>query len=230
MNKEISRHRAQDSMKNCHARWSFAPLDTKGIPLPNVPFDERKGIIPSRDGRVIDPVSKFPVPRLYVAGWIKRGPSGVIGTNKPDATATVESMMADIEERVLPGLRVLLPKRSSPVSLGRVSRYVTFPDWQRIDKVEVANGQCAGKPQRNSQLFLQCSLRYRKTHNVIAFRHRYKRRCIFLIITFCFAFLHSPFLARAWGTRAHRSSLTSPPHSSPLKHNKKLLRSSTHDL
>ncbi len=124
----------------------FRSIGYKGIPLPNVPFDERKGIIPSRDGRVIDPVSKSPVPRLYVAGWIKRGPSGVIGTNKPDATATVESMMADMEERALPTL-CAAPEAILTLLARKSVRYVTFTDWQRIDKVEVANGQCAGKPR-----------------------------------------------------------------------------------
>ena len=124
----------------------FRSIGYKGIPLPNVPFDERKGIIPSRDGRVIDPVTKSPIPRLYVAGWIKRGPSGVIGTNKPDATATVESMMADMEERALPTL-CAAPEAILTLLARKSVRYVTFTDWQRIDKVEVANGQCAGKPR-----------------------------------------------------------------------------------
>jgi len=124
----------------------FRSIGYKGIPLPNVPFDKRKGVIPNRDGRVINPATNSPIPRLYVAGWIKRGPSGVIGTNKPDAAATVASMTIDMEEhRFLP---IWADPDSIPALLNRKGiRYVTFADWQRIDNVEVANGQPVGKPR-----------------------------------------------------------------------------------
>jgi ferredoxin/flavodoxin---NADP+ reductase len=124
----------------------FRSIGYKGIPLPNVPFDKRKGVIPNRDGRVIDLATNSPIPRLYVAGWIKRGPSGVIGTNKPDAAATVVSMTIDMEEhRFLP---IWADPDSIPALLTRKDiRYVTFADWQCIDNVEVANGQPVGKPR-----------------------------------------------------------------------------------
>ena len=75
----------------------FRAVGYRGQPLPGLPFDDRNGIIPHRDGRVIDPHTGAPLPRVYVAGWIKRGPSGVIGTNRPDAVATVRAMLADAE-------------------------------------------------------------------------------------------------------------------------------------
>jgi ferredoxin--NADP+ reductase len=63
--------------------------------LPDVPFHEKWGVILNEKGRVIDPESKQPCVGQYTAGWIKRGPSGVIGTNKPDAVETVNCMLED---------------------------------------------------------------------------------------------------------------------------------------
>src|SRR5262249_17308315 len=65
----------------------------QGVSLPGVPFDERRAVIPNEAGRV--------EPGIYTAGWIKRGPSGVIGTNKKDAVETVESLLADAEAGLL---------------------------------------------------------------------------------------------------------------------------------
>src|SRR5262249_45005236 len=67
----------------------------KGVPLPGVPFHESWSVILNDKGRVLDPETKEPVVGQYTAGWIKRGPTGVIGTNKPDAAETVASMMED---------------------------------------------------------------------------------------------------------------------------------------
>ncbi|MGH2625281.1 MAG: FAD-dependent oxidoreductase, partial [Anaerolineales bacterium] len=73
----------------------FRSVGYRGVPLPGVPFHEQWGVILNEKGRVLDPASKQPVTGLYAAGWIKRGPTGVIGTNKPDAGETVQQMLAD---------------------------------------------------------------------------------------------------------------------------------------
>ena len=75
---------------------AFRAIGYRGIPLPGVPFDERSAVIPNAGGRVLDPASGAPLPGEYVVGWIKRGPSGVIGTNKKDAQETVDAMLADL--------------------------------------------------------------------------------------------------------------------------------------
>jgi len=62
----------------------FRSVGYRGVPLPGVPFNERWGIIPNERGRVISPGTKTPIAGEYTAGWIKRGPSGIIGTTKPD--------------------------------------------------------------------------------------------------------------------------------------------------
>jgi ferredoxin--NADP+ reductase len=87
------------------------------------------------------------VPGEYVAGWIKRGPSGIIGTNKPDAVETVTAMLEDIEsggERVpeRPGLEAVTELLES-----RRVRYVTFEDWQKLDEAETMEGEKQGRPR-----------------------------------------------------------------------------------
>ncbi len=125
----------------------FRSIGYKGHKLPGLPFDERNGIIPNRDGRVIDSTTNAPVPRLYVAGWIKRGPSGVIGTNKLDATTTVQAMLEDAARYpVWDGLSLDLS--AIPVLLANKQvRAITFTDWKRIDQVEIAAGRKRGKPR-----------------------------------------------------------------------------------
>jgi ferredoxin--NADP+ reductase len=125
----------------------FRSIGYKGHALPDLPFDERDGIIPNRDGRVIDPATKAVLPRVYVAGWIKRGPSGVIGTNKPDSVATVEAMLADAEQLQTPtGLRLDLDAIPAFLAEKKVAA-VTFDAWKRIDLVEVTAGKKIGKPR-----------------------------------------------------------------------------------
>ena len=86
-----------------------------------------------------------PVPGLYVAGWIKRGPTGIIGTNRADSVATVASLMADFPNMADggrkggEGLKALLA--------GRNVRVVTFQDWQTIDAAEIKRGEPKGKPR-----------------------------------------------------------------------------------
>ena len=73
----------------------FRSVGYRGVPLPGVPFHESWGVILNEKGRVLDPERKQPIPGEYAAGWIKRGPTGVIGTNKPDAAETVAAMLDD---------------------------------------------------------------------------------------------------------------------------------------
>ena len=125
----------------------FRSIGYLGHPLAGLPFDERSGIVPNADGRVLDPASGRPIPRLYVAGWIKRGPNGVIGTNKPDAIGTVKLMREDLA--ALDALEGFQPGSEAILRLleAKNLRYVTFPDWQRIDAIEVEMGKPAGRPR-----------------------------------------------------------------------------------
>lgn len=125
----------------------FRSIGYKGLPLPGVPFDERNGVVPNREGRVIDPATGRQVPRVYVAGWIKRGPSGVIGTNKPDAAATVQAMLEDARQGLIPAELSAAPESLPALLAQRGVRYVTFAGWKNIDQVEVAAGKKLGKPR-----------------------------------------------------------------------------------
>jgi ferredoxin--NADP+ reductase len=122
----------------------FRAVGYRGQRLPDLPFDDRHGSIPHREGRVIDPQTGTPIPRVYVAGWIKRGPSGVIGTNRTDAVATVQAMLADADAhatspRPADGADDLLARKGIQT--------VTFEGWTRIDAHEIARGLPLGKPR-----------------------------------------------------------------------------------
>ncbi len=108
----------------------------RGIPLPEAPFDERRGIIPNDAGRVTATAGGLSVDRLYVVGWAKRGPTGLIGTNRADSNATVANMLAD-----LPALE---PASRAPVA-GLDDRCVDWSGWQRLDRVELDRGEAKGK-------------------------------------------------------------------------------------
>ena len=125
----------------------FRSIGYKGIPLPGVPFDERAGVFPNRQGRVIDPQTGSPVTGDYVVGWIKRGPSGIIGTNKPDAVETVERLLEDVTAQALPD--PAQPARANVETLlkTRGIHYVTYQDWLTLDGLEQKNGKAQGRPR-----------------------------------------------------------------------------------
>ncbi len=121
----------------------FRSVGYRGIPMPGVPFDDRRGVFPNQEGCILD--NGQPCPGLYVVGWIKRGPSGVLGTNKPDSAQTITSLLAD-----LPTLPVRSLSDMSSISTLLTERgvqWVTFSDWQKLDAEEVRLGQLAGKPR-----------------------------------------------------------------------------------
>lgn len=121
----------------------FRSVGYRGVPLAGVPFDEKSAVIPNVEGRVTE--NGATVPGLYAAGWIKRGPSGIIGTNKPDAFETVKSLQAD-----LPSLaRCAEPSRDALLAFlkARGARVVSYEDWRQIDAAEIERGKAAGKPR-----------------------------------------------------------------------------------
>jgi len=121
----------------------FRSVGYHGVPLPGVPFDEAGGTMPNEGGRVLDG-SGDPIPGLYCAGWIKRGPTGVIGTNKKDATETVDLLLEDARAGVLPArsdgnLEALLAERGVEL--------VTYAGWEAIDALERSRGEELGRPR-----------------------------------------------------------------------------------
>lgn len=117
----------------------------RSLPLPELPFDERGGVIPNREGRVLAPKGGGVLPRLYVAGWVKRGPTGLIGSNKPDGAETAAKMLEDF-----PGLEAA-PEPTTPaldaLLSARGARVVDYAAWQRLDALERERGKPAGRPR-----------------------------------------------------------------------------------
>ncbi|MGH7355595.1 MAG: FAD-dependent oxidoreductase [Candidatus Rokuibacteriota bacterium] len=125
----------------------FRSVGYRGVPLPGVPFHDAWGVILNDKGRVLDPDTRKPLPGEYTAGWIKRGPTGVIGTNKPDAGETVAGMVEDVAAG-----RTLAPAQPSAEAAEdlvrlRQPKFISYPDWLRLNELEVARGRAAGRPR-----------------------------------------------------------------------------------
>jgi len=121
----------------------FRSIGYRGIPIPHVPFDEQRGIIPNEGGRVLE--GGAPAPGLYAAGWIKRGPSGVIGTNKPDSLETALALLADAP--ALPRCPIRDPEAIVRLLEEKRIRYVSLAGWHAIETAEGARGSALGKPR-----------------------------------------------------------------------------------
>ncbi len=142
------RSRTTDDAEWIDTGLIFRSVGYRGVALPGIPFDERWGVVPNTQGRVVSGQDdQRPLPGTYVAGWIKRGPSGVIGTNKPDAKETVGAMLEDLESGAL--LAPASPAADGVVSLLNSKRisFITYEDWVEIDRQEVARGEPLGRPR-----------------------------------------------------------------------------------
>ncbi|MDE3026687.1 MAG: NADP oxidoreductase, partial [Acidobacteriota bacterium] len=143
---ENERAVATDKTETMECGLVFRSVGYRGAALPEVPFDERRGTIPNDRGRVLGAGGE-PVPGLYCAGWIKRGPSGVIGTNKKDATETVELLLEDAAA----GRLEAKPEASAAAVdelLGeRGVHCVLYEGWTAIDVAERAAGEKLGRPR-----------------------------------------------------------------------------------
>jgi ferredoxin--NADP+ reductase len=118
----------------------------RAVPLPGVPFDERSYILPNERGRVLAPDGE-PLPGVYTVGWIKRGPTGILGTNKRDAEETARCLAEDLEAGALPapqqpgreGIDALLAERKPDL--------VTVDGWRAIDALELRSGEEQERPR-----------------------------------------------------------------------------------
>jgi ferredoxin--NADP+ reductase len=125
------------------AQLVFRSIGYTGKPIGDIPFDERRGLIRNDGGRVTDPHGAHHAGE-YVSGWIKRGPSGVIGTNKKDAQDTVNKILEDaaagrLNEPVADDVEAML--------VSQAPRAVSWEGWQAIDAVETAAGAASGRPR-----------------------------------------------------------------------------------
>ncbi|MFY2861421.1 FAD-dependent oxidoreductase [Mycobacterium sp. THU-M104] len=118
----------------------------RGRMIRDLPFDESAGTVPNKNGRVLDPGSGRPVPGAYVAGWIKRGPTGFIGTNKSCSVQTVQALVADFNAGALsePQAR---PRALDELVRARRPDAVGSAGWRAIDAAEIARGRHDGRPR-----------------------------------------------------------------------------------
>jgi ferredoxin--NADP+ reductase len=116
-----------------------------GSPIPGVPFDGRRGTIRNVDGRVTGEDGTW-IPGLYTAGWVKRGPSGVIGTNKKCAQETVRALLADLAAGRLP-VPASDPDRLIAQLRARGATVVDYSGWEAIDTYERGRGEPLGRPR-----------------------------------------------------------------------------------
>jgi ferredoxin--NADP+ reductase len=139
--------RATDRFEEISVGLVFRSVGYRGVPLSGVPFNESWGVILNDKGRVLDPGTKQPLVGEYTAGWIKRGPTGVIGTNKPDAAETVACMFEDLARRAV--LEPAHPEAAAADAFVRQRQpsFVSYADWLKLDAIEVAQGRAQGRPR-----------------------------------------------------------------------------------
>jgi ferredoxin--NADP+ reductase len=129
------------------AQMVLRSVGYQSVPLPGVPFDERSHTVPNAEGRVLGP-DGAPLPREYVAGWLKRGPTGVIGTNKSDAAQTVRALLADLCPG---GVRAGDPLPAGALEAllaGRAVAPVRYADWLRVERAEAELAAALGRGAR----------------------------------------------------------------------------------
>ena len=152
-------------LETLEAQMVLRSVGYQSVPLDGVPFDERAAVVPNAAGRVLGP-DGIPLPGEYVSGWLKRGPTGVIGTNKSDAAETVRSLLADlagggaVEETALPRPGMLRYPDGEPASAGarvqaleealarRGIRPVSYAEWLRVENAEAELARSLGRGDR----------------------------------------------------------------------------------
>ncbi len=128
-----------DELRRLDAGLVLTSIGYRGKPIRGLPFDESEAVVPNDGGRVIDPRSGEPVPGSYVAGWIKRGPTGFIGTNKSCAAQTVHNLVDDYNDARLRD-PLYKPGALDKLVRGRRPDMVDSTGWKAIDAAEIARG------------------------------------------------------------------------------------------
>jgi ferredoxin--NADP+ reductase len=118
----------------------------RAVPLPDVPFDERSFVLPNERGRVLSPHGE-PLPGVYSVGWIKRGPTGILGTNKRDAEETVRCLVDDLRAGALSQPSNPAREQIDELLAERKPDLVTVEGWRAIDAHELERGQSEQRPR-----------------------------------------------------------------------------------
>jgi ferredoxin--NADP+ reductase len=132
---------ATDEHETLECGLVFRSVGYRGVGLPDVPFDEQRGTILNEGGRVVGEA------QTYCAGWIKRGPTGIIGTNKKDATETVALLLGDVEQGRIAHREDVTAEAVEALLAERGVRAVVYSAWSSIDDLERAAGEKLGRPR-----------------------------------------------------------------------------------
>jgi ferredoxin/flavodoxin---NADP+ reductase len=135
-----------DEVRRLDAGLVLTSIGYRGKPIGDLPFDETAAVVPNQEGRVVDPGSGEAVPGAFVAGWIKRGPTGFIGTNKSCSLQTVRALVGDFNAGKLTD-PVAKPEALDRLVHARQPDAVDSAGWGAIDAAEIARGSDDGRPR-----------------------------------------------------------------------------------
>ena len=138
------RRTGTDDAVQIEAGLLLTSIGYRGAPIDGLPFDSSAAVVPNEGGRVIDPATGRAVPGAYVAGWIKRGPTGFIGTNKSCSMQTVSNLVDDFNSGLLTD-PVARPALLDKLIRSRQPDVVNAAGWRAIDAAETARGQAQGR-------------------------------------------------------------------------------------
>jgi len=141
------RPRATKEFEELPVGLVFRSIGYHGVPLPDVPFHDKWGVIHNEKGRVLDSETGEHVQGIYSTGWIKRGPTGVIGTNKLDSAETVQCIVEDIVSGNILSPATPHPDRVLELIRERQPDYFTYEDWLRLNELEISRGEKQGRPR-----------------------------------------------------------------------------------
>ncbi|OBI50659.1 ferredoxin [Mycobacterium kyorinense] len=135
-----------DEVRQLDAGLLLTSIGYHGNAIRDLPFDDAAGVVPNEEGRVVDPDSGQPVTGAYVAGWIKRGPTGFIGTNKSCSLHTVQALVADFNDGLLADPQAG-PRALARLVHARRPEVIDAAGWHAIDTAEIARGAADDRPR-----------------------------------------------------------------------------------
>jgi len=141
------RARLTDAVETIECGLVLRSVGYRAVPLPDVPFDEQSFVLPNDRGRVLDLETGQPVAGVYAVGWIKRGPTGILGTNKRDAQETVDRLLEDLDAGAVNAPEAPGAEAVDALLAERAPDHVTFDGWQAIDRAEVRAGKADKRPR-----------------------------------------------------------------------------------
>ena len=140
----VLKAKATDEVMHLNVDMVFRSIGYRGEAISGLPFDDRRGTIPNDQGQLLDGVDGKLLNQEYTAGWIKRGPSGVIGTNKQDAMETVKSLKQNWQTSQTPQPKLVQDDLLDLLKQKKI-QFVSFEDWKKLDKFELEQGHLNGK-------------------------------------------------------------------------------------